>query len=117
MFLLIATHPSFFEVLRGPLHSLHGLTVSVLILEFHDLFQAILPGRPRLGLFFFTLYRSNYAGLSAIGYMKFSPLLDVIISFALSLPAWISDAYKFPASSMSATKSPRASESSFVSFG
>ena len=39
---------------------------------------------------------------SAIGKMKCSPLFGVIISFALSLRAWISDASNFSSSSLSA---------------
>ena len=41
---------------------------------------------------------------SAIGKRKISPFFGVIISFALSLRAWISDASQFSSSSMSATK-------------
>ena len=36
--------------------------------------------------------------------MKCSPFLEVNISFALSLRAWISDASRFPSSSISATQ-------------
>ena len=46
----------------------------------------------------------NFAVPPAGGYMKCSPFLDVIVSFALSLRAWISDASNFPNSSMCATK-------------
>ena len=47
-FFLVETHPSFFEVLRKDLHFLQVHTVPKLILEFHDLFQAILPCRLQL---------------------------------------------------------------------
>ena len=46
---------------------------------------------------------SNFAVPSAIRNMKCSPFLDIIVSFALSLRAWISDAFNFPSSSISAT--------------